>query len=311
MTNVYDDFHAAALRCADRPAVEILTRSGLVTHRYSDLQTLSGRVAALLLGQHRQAGDRCAILSDNDVRWCGAYLGILRIGAVAVPLDTAYKGKQVETVLADSGASVIFVSIRYLAMAQEAIRPLRTPPTVILLSGAEGGLRSLDDKHDSTEFLAPDHSPAGRDDAAVTLYTSGTTSDPKGVVLTHGNLLSEKAAALKVVTLNEQDSILGILPLFHALAQVANLLLPLTLGARIVFLETLNSTEMMRGLKDCRITAFCVVPQFYYLLHQRVMDQVGWDVPGFQLQWQRLREVRSATRQDILAVARHLQGKGG
>jgi long-chain acyl-CoA synthetase len=107
------------------------------------------------------------------------------------------------------------------------------------------------------------------------LYTSGTTSDPKGVVLTHGNLLAEKAAAFRVVQIDEHDGILGVLPLFHALAQVANLLLPFTAGARVVFLETINSTEMMRAFAERRITAFCVVPQFYYLLHQRIMDRVA------------------------------------
>ena len=69
-------------------------------------------------------------------------------------------------------------------------------------------------------------------DAAVILYTSGTTADPKGVVLTHGNLEAERAAVLSVVQANERDVVLGVLPLFHALAQMANLWLPLTIGAK-------------------------------------------------------------------------------
>ena len=111
------------------------------------------------------------------------------------------------------------------------------------------------------------------------LYTSGTTSDPKGVVLTHGNLRAEREGAFRVIRVDERDAILAILPLFHALAQIANLLLPLTAGTRIVFLETVNSAEMMRAFVERRITAFCVVPQFYYLLHQRISERVaasGW-----------------------------------
>ena len=66
------------------------------------------------------------------------------------------------------------------------------------------------------------------------LYTSGTTADPKGVVLTHANLLAERDAAFAVVDVSERDAVLGVLPLFHSLAQLANLLLPFAVGARVV-----------------------------------------------------------------------------
>ncbi len=273
MSNVYDAFAAAADRFSDRPAVEMFSRTGIKTYRYRDLHGLAERVAALLAAQGIRPGDRCALLADNDVRWCAAYLGTLRLGAIAVPLDTAYKGTQVRTILADAGALVIFTTARYLDIAREATAELPSTPRLVLLSGSRDGLPSLDEPVTGAAPL-PDACPATQDDPAVTLYTSGTTSDPKGVVLTHGNLLAEKTAAFTVVTITEQDSILGILPLYHALAQLANLLLPLMAGARVVFLETLNSTEMMRALSECRITAFCVVPQFYYLLHQRVMEKV-------------------------------------
>ena len=110
--------------------------------------------------------------------------------------------------------------------------------------------------------------------AAVILYTSGTTSDPKGVVLTHANLLAERDAAFAVVRVTEQDVILGVLPLFHSLAQLANLLLPFAAGASVVYLETLNSTDLVKALSERRITIFVCVPQFFYLIHQRVMQEV-------------------------------------
>ena len=271
--NVYDAFAAAADRFADQPAVETFSRTGLDTYRYADLRGLTLRVAQHLAALGVRPGDRCAILADNDVRWCAAYLGTLRLGAVAVPLDSSYKPRQMRTVVEDAGTLVLFTTAKYIGVVREAIAALPAPPNVVLLSGSLDGLISLDDAVDGGPPL-PESCPATTADPAVTLYTSGTTSDPKGVVLTHGNLLAEKTAAFKVVTITEQDRILGILPLFHALAQLANLLLPLMTGARVVFLETLNSSEMMRALAECRITAFCVVPQFYYLLHQRVMERV-------------------------------------
>ena len=111
------------------------------------------------------------------------------------------------------------------------------------------------------------------------LFTSGTTADPKGVVLTHGNLAAERESAFAVVDVSERDAVLGILPLFHSLAQMANLLLPMAVGARVVYLETLNTTELLKGLAERHITIFVCVPQFFYLIHQRVTGEVqkgGW-----------------------------------
>ncbi len=116
--------------------------------------------------------------------------------------------------------------------------------------------------------------PAKDDDLASLLYTSGTTADPKGVMLTHANFLGEVEAVFNWIDLGPSDALLGVLPLFHVLAQMANLLLPLVKGSRVVYLETLNTTELMRALKERNITAFAVVPQFYYLIHERIFQEI-------------------------------------
>src|SRR6202011_4908352 len=121
--------------------------------------------------------------------------------------------------------------------------------------------------------FSPIDSPA--DSLASLLYTSGTTADPKGVMLTHANLLGEVAAVFGWAHLGPEDAILGILPLFHVLSQMANLLLPLVQGARVVYLETLNTTELLRALQERKITIFAVVPQFFYLIHDRIFKEVA------------------------------------
>ena len=276
MTNVFDDFCAIARRFSGLPAIEVCHRSGVDILTYGDLEALSGQVAGLLLHMGAGPGTRCAILADNGARWVGAYLGVLRLGAVAVPLDTAYRAAQVRTVIGDCGATLILVSPTCADVARDAVRGLPAPVRLVLTSGRAPDGVSLDDVLSGALAVpVPPTCPATAVDPAVTLYTSGTTSDPKGVVLSHGNLIAEKAAALKVVHVDERDAILGVLPLFHSLAQMANLLLPLTVGARVVYLETVNSAEVMRAFTERRITAFCVVPQFYYLLHQRIMERVA------------------------------------
>src|SRR5262249_31008966 len=113
------------------------------------------------------------------------------------------------------------------------------------------------------------------DRLASLLYTSGTSADPKGVMLTHANLLAEAEAVFRWADLGSNDVFLGVLPLFHVLSQMANLLFQLTAGARSVFLETVNTTELLRALQEREVSAFAVVPQFFYLIHERVFKEVA------------------------------------
>jgi long-chain acyl-CoA synthetase len=262
------------------PAVELIRTDGsLETISFGELDDLAERAARWLVQHGVGRGDRVALLADNDGRWIAAYLGALRIGAVAVPLDTAYKAPQVAIVINHCGARVLMTTPRYLETARSAIATATSQPALALLRGEAVGV--------------PDpFAPAGTDPAppnpliplieemsddamAVMLYTSGTTADPKGVVLTHGNLEAERRGALSVVPVSDRDALLGVLPLFHALAQMANLLLPLASGARVVFLETISSSSLVAALGSRDITLFACVPQFFYLIHQRVMAETG------------------------------------
>jgi long-chain acyl-CoA synthetase len=276
MSNFAARINAVAASKPDRTAIEQVHADGSVdATSYGALDTLAGRTGAWLLGQGIQPGDRIAILADNDARWIAAYLGILRIGAVAVPLDTAYKAAQVRTVLDNSGARRLFTTLRYLETAREAtaVAAGGVPVGLALLAGAADGVVSADAVDQPRE--RPPVKEVTPEAAAVILYTSGTTADPKGVVLTHGNLDSERQGAFAIVNVTEDDAILGVLPLFHALAQMANLLLPLAVGARVVFLDTVSSSTLVGALGARGISIFACVPQFFYLIHQRITSEVG------------------------------------
>jgi len=275
MKNFFEMFAATVERFPQRPAISLQRKDSVDTVTYAELRDMAERVAAHLAGLGIARGDRCAILSDNDARWVAAYLGALRLGAVAVPLDTAYQGKQVAALLKDSGARVIFTSERFLEPAREAVASGATPVQIVLLSGSQQGLPSLDDVVDAVSAGAPAPCPATPEDTAVMLYTSGTTSDPKGVVLTHGNLIAESESVFERVHVHENDALLGVLPLFHVLSQMASILLPFIVGAGVVYLESLNTTEVLRALRERGITIFVCVPQFFYLIHERVMKKIG------------------------------------
>jgi len=278
VSNFWQTFDDAAGRFAGNTAIEIQRPAGLERVTYLDLKTWAEAIAGWLASQGIGHGDRCAILADNDARWCAVYLGLLRLGAIAVPLDTNYSASQVATVVAASGARLLVAGTRLLPVAEGA----NADVPIVRMYGAPGDPRPSVDQMiapapAATAALPPSRATAN--DPAVILYTSGTTSDPKGVVLTHGNLAGERESAFAAVPVDERDAVLGVLPLFHSLAQMANLLLPFAVGARVVYLETLNTTDLLKALAERRITIFACVPQFFYLIHQRVMGEVargGW-----------------------------------
>ena len=257
-SNVWAVFAEAVSRFGDKTAVEIQRADRVDRFTYRQLHDMAGAWASWLASQDIRAGDRCAILAANDAHWCAAYLGIMKRGAVAVPLDTNYSAAQVAKIVRDSGSKLIFVSEKFAKLTNEVDVPRQ----------------NLHQVPDRTKPLEP-LEPLEAVEPAVILYTSGTTADPKGVVLTHANLLAERDAAFAVVDVSDKDAVLGVLPLFHSLAQLANLLLPFAVGARVVYLETLNSTDLIKALSERKITIFACVPQFFYLIHQRVMQQVA------------------------------------
>jgi long-chain acyl-CoA synthetase len=272
--NFYDRFAATADRFGNHVAIELQHHDSVERITYAALRNRAEAAAVFLASHNIQAGDTCAILADNEIAWCAAYLGILYLGALAVPLDTHYSPTQIATLLRHSSAKILFTTDRYLAGVEEARRLADSSVRLVLLHGHGSGVESLEGIRRSECGPTPAH-PADSQAPAVILYTSGTTSDPKGVVLTHANLLAEAEAVFSSLQLDERDSILGVMPLYHALAQMGNLLLPFVVGARVIFIEEVSSSALLSALRQFQPTVFCCVPQFFYLIHERLQSRVA------------------------------------
>src|SRR5512146_130577 len=282
MRTFYSRFLAAAERQPQAVALEMQRRERLEQVTYAELRKTAATIATWLRNSGHPVGARIAFLAGNSPRWVAAYLGTLAAGCVAVPLDTAFHADQVARLLRDSGSTLLFTDSQHLATARQAAQ--EPGVELALLEGAGAGTgpgaQAAQTSAQVDEILAagahefvPHPSEPGN--LAAILYTSGTTADPKGVILTQANLAGEIEGALGIFKLGPGDAILGVLPLFHALAQMANLLVPLAVGARVVYLETLNTTELLRALRERDITLFCCVPQFFYLIHERMLKEVG------------------------------------
>ena len=278
----YDRFAESAQRYPDLIAVELQHESSAIasgapaveSYSFAQLRTMAESVGRWLLESGIKHGSKCAFLGANHPWWVAAYLGVLASGNTAVPLDTAFHVDQVQKLLLDCDAVLLFCDRAHLALSREAVSGL--PIRIALI---DGDASTAHPPSLSAIFAAGpgDFHPVTvrPEDIATILYTSGTTSDPKGVMLSHANLAAEIKCVFAVIHVGPEDAILGVLPLFHALAQMANLLLPFAVGARVVFLEALNTTDLLRALGERDITLFCCVPQFFYLIDVRIQKEVA------------------------------------
>src|SRR4051812_37908392 len=279
MPTFYNRFVECAQRWPQNVAVEVQRSDGTESYSYAELRRMAESIAGWLLDSDMEAGTRVAILADNHPRWVAAYLGIIAAGGTTVPLDTAYHADQVAKLLRDSGATLLICDQKHLETAQSAAAGLET--AIVLTSTHKQPATALSgtvvsDLDGIFAQYTGSLRPVSRapEDVASLLYTSGTTADPKGVMLTHANLLAEADAVFAWAHIGPDDAILGVLPLFHVLSQMANLLLPLVAGTRVVYLSTLNTTELLRALRERNVTAFAVVPQFFNLIHERIFKEV-------------------------------------
>ena len=278
----YDRFTETVRRFPDLIAVELQREASAIaagaapveSYTFSQLRTMAESVGHWLLQSNITEGSKCAFLAANHPLWVAAYLGVLASGNTAVPLDIAYHADQVRKLLLDSDSVLLFTDTHRLPLAREATKDLPIKLVLIDAHDPEDGTLLLQDIFSAGPGnFQP--KPVTADDIAMLLYSSGTTGDPKGVMLSHGNLEAEAEGVFEVFDVGPKDAILGILPLFHSLAQMANIMLPLSCGMRVVYLESLNTADLLRALQERGITFFACVPQFFYLILERIQKEVA------------------------------------
>lgn len=333
---------------ADRPALRQKINGVWEETTYGMLWSASDRIAAGLIREGFKPGDHAAILAPSSTRWVIVYLGILKAGGVAVPVDKELKSAELRHVLGDCDARVLFTDHPYLDTIVEIFDTLpllgkvvslhsprqkgvvdpgtaRAVETLIeewqifvsshsipaeqisrLESLASSVHRSLttqgtgraeqseaDDlfsrgrairkeltrqgrllKFETLEYEAP-LPPASRskDDIAVILYTSGTTGRSKGAMLSHANIVANILGTSSHFGLTDTIHTLSFLPINHVFEQVCGILLPLHLGGKISFCESLK--KLGENLNEVKPTFFLGVPAVYRMFLDRIMKNIG------------------------------------
>lgn len=230
-------------------------------------------------------GDRVAVIGENHPCWAIAYLGILYRGAVCVPLDPHGEIETLTNFIDNSEAKLAFIGDEMRAKFDQIRERLGRNISAVVWDekGSSTDRKQPGDPSNSftgwistdfpETFATADPKAAG-DDVALLIYTSGTTGTPKGVPLTHGNILAELDGINEVLKLTDKEKILSLLPLFHAYLQIVNLWVATTYGCEVGYLKELSPAELGGAMKEFKPTILTTVPRLWYLFHKKIFDAV-------------------------------------
>ena len=216
-------------------------------------------------------GDRVALCMKNGVQWVAADLAAHALGLVVVPLYVDDNADNLAWCLQDSGARLLIADhLRFLPGLQTALTNL--PQMVMVRGEAANPANAL---ADWLPLEAPVFSIANqsRNALATIVYTSGTMGRPKGVMLSHGNILANVAAIVDAYPIYEADSLLSVLPLSHMFERTAGYYLPLQAGAMVIYCRSIN--ELAQDLAEQRPTIIMAVPRLFERILTRIDERLA------------------------------------
>ncbi|MCX5085479.1 long-chain fatty acid--CoA ligase [Streptomyces sp. NBC_00401] len=270
MTNLAHNLAVSVTRDGDAPA--ILLGDTLLT--YAELDEASARVAGLLRDRGVQPGDRVGCMLPNVPQFAAVYYGILRAGAVVVPMNVLLKSREVAFYLGDSQAKL---ALAWHGFAEDAVAGAATVGTECLLV-TPGEFETL------LAATTPQAGIAEREasDTAVILYTSGTTGTPKGAELTHANLTSNTQVSIDLFALTAGDVVLGALPLFHVFGQTCGLNASIAAGACLALVPRFDAHTVLETIQRQGVSIFQGVPTMYVALLSHP-ERAKFDVHSLRL----------------------------
>jgi long-chain acyl-CoA synthetase len=275
MTSLAEFARRQARRFGDQPL--FLHQDACVTYREYDART--DRVAGGLAGLGLARGDRSAVLLPNGLEIVETYMATAKLGAVSVPLNPMFTAREIEYVVNDSGAKVLVTSARDAARIL-ALRDRLPSLREVVVVGPEVPGAVPFGRLGTASPAAP--VTVDGDDVAMILYTSGTTGNPKGAMLTHAGLLDNARAVVEAVGFRASDRSLCVLPLFHLFAIAFDYLQMITAGGSTVIVERFDAEVALRQIERHRVTVIIGVPtMFIYLL--RHPDRSKYDLSSLRI----------------------------
>jgi long-chain acyl-CoA synthetase len=283
------------LHLARGSEIAYVHRRGFRTLRwtYGQVAELAFRFARELEARGIGKGDRVLLWGDNSAEWVGTFFGCMLRGAVAVPMDRIAAPDFAQRVMADVDAK--------LAVCASALTVHAAARPYLELENLAEAL----EQRSSEPYAALDFS---RDDTAQIVFTSGTTAEPRGVVLTHGNILAsvdpierEFPKYRRSERLFHPIRFLELLPLSHVFGQFMGMFIPTLLGGTVHFQDSFKPADIITAIKSERISVLVAVPRVVESLKNKLRDDLGdyiennWsraEKEHFLKRWWRFRKIR-------------------
>ncbi len=236
---------------------------------FEELDDRIRHVAGGLTDLGLKKGSTVGLVLRNSPEFVIMSMALASIGAISVPINFLEKPEQIALILNDAKAEVIFASREFLGTVLTAAKKIKTVKHIILKDGAQEGIKEFKTLLESQP--RPISTRIDEDDLVMLLYTSGTTGLPKGVMLTHKNLMANVDQCLSAIKVTSNDVFICLLPMFHSFAWTTCVLIPLKRGLPIVIMETLLPFDpVIRAIWKYKVTIFIGVPQIFSALCQKI-----------------------------------------
>jgi long-chain acyl-CoA synthetase len=291
-TTIPEMFLAVTDRFSDesRPALQFKTPSGYEGITHADLRLRVEHFALGLSALGLKGGERVAIVSENRPEWVIADMSIVALGGVDVPVYPTMTARQNLFIFNDAGVRFAIVSNQFqLNKVMRVIGELKTLEKVIVINDkgvvpdgrvmAFSTVLSMGEKArgENPDFFQASVKMVKPDDLLTLIYTSGTTGNPKGVMLSHHNLVSNIKSSASVIPIGIEDTMLSFLPLSHSFERMAGYYTAFACGATIAYAE---SVETVRdNMLEVKPTIVTTVPRLFERIYSRIAKQVDSSPP--------------------------------
>lgn len=276
---IRDLLERSADRYPDRVALQMKRNGEWVRYTYAELERLVHAVSDILQQLGIGRGDAVLLYAENQPEWGLAYLAAVSLGAVVVPTDRQLRESEVLSIARFVEAKAVLASESSLRTFSAATRG---DPALPRLLNINNGCRPADGPpvpagtSEVNGTSAHVHSLACPDDVASLLFTTSVnSSDPRAVMLTHRNFLSNVMGVVQLLPPEPRDNFLSILPLHHALEFTGGFLVPLFVGATVTYSETVRSQAILETMRETQASCLIGVPRVFQILHDALREHVA------------------------------------